>query len=49
MSDEREHLKLVPDEPISVNKPGEFKLDLFKSTRDQSIANVETLITALPL
>jgi hypothetical protein len=48
MSDEREHLKLVPDEPISVNKPGEFKLDLFKSTRDQSIANVETLITALP-
>ena len=48
MSDEREHLKLVTDDPLSIKKPGEFKLDMFKSTRDPSIANVETLITALP-
>ena len=48
MPDEREHLKLVADEPLSIKKPGEFKIDLFKSTRDPSIANVETLITALP-
>ena len=48
MSDELEHLKLVPDQLISVRKPDEFKLDIFKSTRDPSIANVETLITALP-
>jgi hypothetical protein len=48
MSDDREHLKLVTDEPLSIKKPGEFKLDAFKSTHDPSIANVETLITALP-
>jgi hypothetical protein len=48
MSDERECLKLITDEPLSIKKPGEFKLDIFKSTRDPSIANVETLITALP-
>jgi hypothetical protein len=48
MSDERERLKLVTDEPLSVKKPTEFKLDAFKSTHDPSIANVETLITALP-
>jgi hypothetical protein len=48
MADEREHLKIVADEPLSVKKPGEFKLDAFKSTHDPSIANVETLLTALP-
>jgi hypothetical protein len=38
----------LPRSRFSVKKPGEFKLDAFKSTRDPSIANVETLITALP-
>jgi hypothetical protein len=36
--------------PMSIPKPtGEFSLDKFKSTRDPSIAGVETLLTALPL
>ena len=47
-ADERERLKLVTGEPLSVKKPGEFRLDAFKSTRDPNIANVETLLTALP-
>jgi hypothetical protein len=34
--------------PISIPKPGEFSLDMFKSTRDPTIAGVETLLTALP-
>ena len=36
------------DEPISIPKPTKSALDLFKSTRDPSIASVETLLTALP-
>ena len=36
------------DEPISIPKPTKSALDLFKSTRDPSIAGVETLLTALP-
>jgi hypothetical protein len=34
--------------PISIPKPGEFSLDMFKSTLDPSMAGVETLLTALP-
>jgi hypothetical protein len=34
--------------PISVPKPGEFSLDMFKSRCNPSIAGVETLLTALP-
>jgi hypothetical protein len=45
--------KLVTDNEIdkaaiSVPKPGEFSLNKFKSTQDVNIANVETLLTALP-
>ena len=36
------------DEPISIPKPTKSALDMFKSTRDPSIAGVETLLTALP-
>src|SRR6516165_6796435 len=42
----------LPDEgadPISIAQPGEFSLDAFKSKRNPSLANVETLQTALPL
>jgi hypothetical protein len=39
---------LADEAPISIPKPGEFNLDKFKSTRDPSIAGVETLLTALP-
>jgi hypothetical protein len=45
-------LQQVPDtdaEQISIAKPGEFSLDAFKSKRNPSLANVETLQTALPL
>jgi hypothetical protein len=40
----------TPDDeaPISIPKPGKFNLDKFRSTRDPSIAGVETLLTALP-
>ena len=48
MTDERERLKLVSDEPLSVKKPDEFDLDAFKSTRDPNIPNVATLPTAFP-
>jgi hypothetical protein len=54
MSDEQVRKpKLVADneseEPaIQVPKPGEFDLSKFKSTQDVNIANVETLLTALP-
>ena len=38
-----------PDEaPMSIPKPSKSQLDMFKSTRDPSIAGVETLLTALP-
>jgi hypothetical protein len=33
---------------IQVPKPEEFNLDRFKSTQDGTVANVETLLTALP-
>jgi hypothetical protein len=35
-------------EPISIAKPDEFNLDKFKSTRSATMANVETLLSALP-
>jgi hypothetical protein len=44
-------LQLAPDadaEPISIAKPPEVSLDAFKSKRNPAIANVETLLTALP-
>ena len=34
--------------PMSIPKPSKSTLDMFKSTRDPSIAGVETLLTALP-
>jgi hypothetical protein len=37
-----------PPEPISIAKPDEFNLDKFKSTRSATMANVETLLSALP-
>jgi hypothetical protein len=37
-----------PPEPISIPKPDEFNLDKFKSTRSATMANVETLLSALP-
>jgi hypothetical protein len=49
MSDhDRDRLKVVSDEPLSVKKPDEFDFDAFRSTHDPSIANVATLLTALP-
>ena len=49
MSDhDRDRLKLVSEEPLSVKKPDEFDFDAFRSTHDPSIANVATLLTALP-
>jgi hypothetical protein len=36
------------DAPMSIPKPSKSTLDMFKSTRDPSIAGVETLLTALP-
>jgi hypothetical protein len=36
------------DAPMSIPKPSKSALDMFKSTRDPSIAGVETLLTALP-
>jgi hypothetical protein len=35
------------DAPMSIPKPSTSTLDMFKSTRDPSIAGVETLLTAL--
>jgi hypothetical protein len=44
-----EKLQLARDaEPISIAKPSEVSLDAFKSKRDPSVANVGTLLTALP-
>jgi hypothetical protein len=34
--------------PISIPKPGKSSLDMFKSTRDPTIAGVEKLLTPLP-
>jgi hypothetical protein len=36
------------DAPTTIPKPGNFSLDNFKSKRDNVIAGVETLLTALP-
>src|SRR6516165_1768373 len=36
------------DEAMSIAKPGTFSLDKFKSKRAAALANVETLLTALP-
>jgi hypothetical protein len=38
----------IDEAAIQVPKPDEFSLDKFKSTQEVSIANVETLLTALP-
>jgi hypothetical protein len=38
----------IDEAAIQVPKPGEFSLNKFKSTQDSNIANVETLLTALP-
>jgi hypothetical protein len=38
----------IDETAIQVPKPGEFDLSKFKSTQDANIANVETLLTALP-
>src|SRR5215471_19300682 len=38
----------VDDEALSVPKPDTFSLNKFKSKRAAAIANVETLLTALP-
>lgn len=39
---------LGKDETISIAKPGAFDLDKFKSKHAAALANVETLLTALP-
>jgi hypothetical protein len=45
-------IEVVPEQEEEANpgipKPGPFSLEMFKSTRDSSIAGVETLLTALP-
>jgi hypothetical protein len=56
---EKPQVKVVPDStpasevttdtPLSIAKPEGFSLDKFKSKRANAIANVETLVTALPV
>jgi hypothetical protein len=41
--------ELTPDAPQSIAKPKGSGLDKFKSKRASAIANVETLVTALPI
>ena len=41
--------EIPTDAPQSIAKPEGFDLDKFKSRRANSIANVETLVTALPV
>jgi hypothetical protein len=54
MADKTEKPKLevvtdkIDDEAISIAKPGAFNLNQFKSTRAATLANVETLLPALP-
>jgi hypothetical protein len=52
MSDEAkkpEHLKIVPDENVTpIIKPPAFSANKFKSSATSTIANVATLLTALP-
>jgi hypothetical protein len=54
MADKPEKPKLeivtdkIDDKPVSVAKPDAFNLNQFKSTRAAALANVETLLTALP-
>src|SRR5262249_45042078 len=38
----------APDETMSIAKPNAFSLDKFKSKHAAALANVETLLTALP-
>ncbi len=50
---EKPQVKVVPDStttdaPQSIAKPEGFDLNKFKSTRAAAMANVETLVTALP-
>ena len=48
-----DRLKLAPapdpDTPISIAKPSGFDINKFKSKRAPAMANVETLLTALPV
>ena len=48
-----DRLKLAPapdpDTPMSIAKPSGFDIDKFKSKRAPAMANVETLLTALPV
>jgi hypothetical protein len=51
---EKPQVKVVPDStttdaPQSIAKPEGFDLNKFKSTRAAAMANVETLVTALPI
>src|SRR5260370_33619182 len=52
---EKPQMKAVPDNaaaseaPLSIAKPEGFDLNKFKSTRAAAMANVETLLTALPI
>jgi hypothetical protein len=43
-----EPLVVPDDEAMRIAKPSEFSLDKFKSKRAPTLANVETLLTALP-
>ena len=40
---------LTPEENIPIAKPSEFSLDKFKAKRTATVANVETLPSALPI
>jgi hypothetical protein len=44
-----EDLTEPADAPVSIAKPGAFDLDKFKSKQAAAIANVETLLSALPV
>src|SRR5262245_49553196 len=50
MIDDAKNLKLVPDDPQAapIPKPEGFSLDKFKSKQAAAVANVDTLLTALP-
>jgi hypothetical protein len=39
----------IKEKPLSIAKPGAFDLDKFRSTRDPTVAGVETLQTPLPI
>ena len=52
MANEEAKVKLVEsqteEQEVSIAKPGPFSLDKFKSKHAAALANVETLLTALP-